>query len=242
MLKKHLSRFTLRIPDVILFTVLVLALLTGLNTLYGVSDTELVLESPNPNNVRFIASISNINITSYEIKVHFRINPIGTFATYDRGNTSKFSNTPILTTAAKIDRTVFNYAGGVSVGTQDATVPIASGIYAAYPFDAYATDFIISAKTTHPDTNQNTSVPISLYLTSRVNGWIIDTQFTSTGNSTQIQVNVKFTRVLITKVFSVAIFIVMWIISVTLLFIAVGFWAHEDRPAAPMVGLYTALL
>ena len=84
-------------------------------------------------------------------------------------------------------------------------------------------------------------IPIELVFYGAVQGWNIEAKVNST-EGVYIDLAVTFTRSSTTKFFSIAITIILWCLSLTVLTVAVGVWVRGKKLELPTIAIAGALL
>ena len=132
------------------------------------------------------------------------------------------------------------------VKEKDSAAPIdqshffSTGDLTNYPFDNYFSSFNVYARTSNP----NDLVPIQFVLSRAMQAFNIDTEGATSipDAGTDIFMSITITRSFTTRFFSMFVFIVMWVLSLTIFILALSIWIRNRKVEPPTIGVTAGIL
>jgi len=108
-----------------------------------------------------------------------------------------------------------------------------------YPFDWYNATLFINAGSIQTDQG----LPLVVFTQGAVQGFIYTTQFQSFAeDGSAVSISFVVQRSTTTRVFAIIIFLLMWLLSLSIFIAAMSVWFRGKNAELPMVSISTALL
>jgi hypothetical protein len=243
------SRFLLGM--LVLILVIMVPVMSTLDTNSGNSKTAKITSTPiNPidpppkgfNGIFITCNITNIDLAEHVFKTNFILTPIGNVAV--NGNDPIFKR-PNVTINVIFGSKLVTFSPFVPMANQDIQLPITIGNINRYPFDSFATDFILYANTVSDVINEvPREIPVAFAIVGAIQAWRtdIDVGIESITNSQFVRINVVSVRSFTVQFFSLFIVACMWLLSFTIFTLATTLWFRDRAVEPPTIGLCASLL
>jgi len=152
------------------------------------------------------------------------------------------NNAPGVGIQVLVEQSTFNFTANATFPVQNNNVP-AGGNPNSYPFDTYTGSLLISAAVLQ----SGQPIPLTIYTVGAVQGFTSTTKFQGLSDGTQVdgstvELTFVFRRSNTTRLFSAIIFILMWLLSLSVFTAAMSIWFREKNAELPLVAISTALL
>lgn len=186
--------------------------------------------------------VTSVDAINSLLKAKVTVKPLGDLA-MNPSDALDFSSRSLHLTTVPLQVTIegkwINIPTNTSLVDHEVSV-LLDGDYSSYPMDTYHTWLEFTAFVVQG----NTSVPLPAHSASIGALQSFNIFTTSTENAKDLTANtvVEIERSVTTKVFSIFIMILMWILSLIAFSVSMNIWFHDKRIEAPMVAAVGALL
>ena len=242
-MKKSRKTEILTLLIIFLFLCITVPLTGYFNFQQGVTKQEqgLVSNLDRYNNASFSGilldtSLSFIDTATYSYRMSIEGKPVGSYA-ISNSDYNILSQSIILLVNGKPQSIV----AGSSIPPQDLSLIFSSGLVNNYPFEKYADSIDFAAFSgVLNDTKGTEVVPIALRFNGAYQGWSITSDLLS--KPTIVTLYITFTRSFTVKFFSIFVTILMWMISLSMLILAVTLNLRKRKVEPPTIGVAAILL
>ncbi|KAL5039446.1 hypothetical protein BDV3_002954 [Batrachochytrium dendrobatidis] len=189
------------------------------------------------NGIAVFATIINLDLVSFNYKLRLSVIPCGRLM----GSTSGDLYRPSTIITVVFDTQVIVFPTNLYIRKQDAMLNIDSGNINRYPFDTYNISYVVSASFVNSTTGVQTPIPIYLATMASTNSWQADASFNSDVSPT-LKVLATFYRSWTSRFFSLLVFTIMWILSITAFILAATLWFRNRKVEPPTIAVIASLL
>jgi hypothetical protein len=185
-----------------------------------------------------------VNIDSFDpnsktgpaISVDINYDPINNLPSVNGGDA------PAVGIQVFVQQTTYNFTANATFPIQNIIV-VTDGNPNSYPFDTYTGFLVIQAAVLQ----SGDPIPLTIYTTGAVQGFTTNTDFQVLQDGPDfdgsvVQLTYQVRRSNITRLFSAIIFILMWLLSLSIFIAAMSVWFRGKNTELPLVAISTALL
>lgn len=208
------------------------------STNYKHADIDPLNTPKNFNGAVIWANITIIDTAKFQVKTRFSIQPVGDYASQIGQGLAVFKNQVEFTTQRKKSK----FDDNDILASVEATYPIVLGDPNLYPFDRYASEFVINLKD-----SEKTPIPIAFGIVAAVQAWNVYIEVTQLPQQ-NLKIEILASRGWIIKFFS-SVFLInefvlftMWVLSLTILTLSATIWFRERKVEPPIIGLCASLM
>ncbi|KAI8926399.1 hypothetical protein BC831DRAFT_456557 [Entophlyctis helioformis] len=184
------------------------------------------------NGVLLLCNVTSIDPSTLSYKTHFEVVPIGSMAT-GTGLFRRFA-TPL---EIIVNGITFNIAANQPGQPKDFSFNFIAGDPNNYPFDKYEHRLVVSVTAA----NSTRPVPVAMSVSGSIQAWTVN--FDDSGSDVGLlAVQITAKRSFTTMFFSMFVFIMMWILSITVFSLAMSVWIRDRKVEPPTIGVTSSLL
>ncbi|TPX39239.1 hypothetical protein SeMB42_g06402 [Synchytrium endobioticum] len=200
--------------------------------------------SPSFSGVFVQASVISVDPMGQSCKIHFSFSPQGKIV--DPQSAPASSSIPLRVSIG--DNSVNNFASHLPMNSIDLSLPFESGNENGYPFDKYTMRLGVVATSFDTTTNASTPVPIAFMASGAIQAFRLsfaihtETYQAGPSNITSPVLALEVVRSYTTKLYSVFVAIIMWLLALSIFTLSFSLWIRGIKADLPAVGVATSML